>query len=63
LVLQNFKVYAGLNVTRKAKFVSFVGHDNGASTTFRLRVKTEADAVDLKNAIDKDVAAVEAKAK
>lgn len=41
--------------------VSFVGHENGEKATYRLRLKTEADAKELKEALDREVALVKGK--
>lgn len=36
--------------------VSFMGHDDsGSAVPFRLRVKTEAFAIELKDALDREV--------
>jgi len=38
--------------------VSFVGHDDGAPASFRIRVKTPDQAQQLKDALDREVASV-----
>jgi len=45
--------------TKKA--VTFIGHDNGVAQTYSVRVATEAQAKELKEALDKEVAAIKAK--
>lgn len=43
---------------RNKQSLSFVGHENGANVTYRVRLKDEADATALKDAIDKEVASL-----
>jgi nucleoporin NUP2 len=38
--------------------ISFVGHDDGVPVSFRIRVKTAEQAQELKDAFDREVAAV-----
>jgi nucleoporin NUP2 len=38
--------------------ISFVGHDDGAPASFRIRVKTPESAQELKDALDREVAFV-----
>ena len=47
-----------MHVTQTKSVVSFVGHDQGEKATYRLKLKTESDAADLKAAIDKELAEV-----
>lgn len=47
-----------LTTTLMKTMVSFVGHDEGAPASFRIRVKTPEQAQELKNALDREVAAV-----
>ncbi|KAI5123682.1 hypothetical protein M0805_001710 [Coniferiporia weirii] len=56
-IMMNFNLYSGLKTTRAKQVLNFVGHDNGASVTYRVRVKDEAGAIALKEAIDKEVPA------
>lgn len=42
--------------------VMFVGYDEGKPTTYRIKVKTEMNAVDLKKALDREIEFVKAKA-
>ena len=56
--LQNFFIYAGLNPTSTGNVVSFVGHEDGVPTTFKLRLKTDEDASKLKAALDREIALV-----
>jgi nucleoporin NUP2 len=58
---QNFIIYPGLSPTSTSHFVSFVGHEDGSSTAFKLRLKTEADAGELKAAMDREIALVQVK--
>ena len=61
-ISQNFTIYSGLNPTISNKVVTFVGHDEtGLSTTYRVRVPTEQNAIVLKNALDGEITAVKAK--
>jgi nucleoporin NUP2 len=55
---QNFKIYPGLAPNLQSKQVSFVGHDDGVSQPYRLRLKTEEQATELKAALDREIAAV-----
>jgi len=57
----NFIIYPGLNPASTSNHVSFVGHEGGVSTTFKLRLKTEEDARELKAAMDREIALVQAK--
>lgn len=52
---QNFKLFSGFKVNRTKQFLNFVGHDNGANMTYRVKLKTEADAIELQEAIGKEV--------
>lgn len=67
-LLQNFNIYAGMNPVISKNVVSFVGHDHsdvavtrGSATPFKLRVKTELLANDLKDALDKAIEALPSK--
>lgn len=41
--------------------VSFMGHENGTNLPYKIRVKTEEQAVELKKTLDDEVEAVKAK--
>lgn len=57
-IIINFRLFASLTPTLMKTMVSFVGHDEGVPASFRIRVKTPEQAQELKNAVDRDVAAV-----
>ncbi|KAJ2916741.1 hypothetical protein MD484_g3658, partial [Candolleomyces efflorescens] len=57
----NFKLYSGLKPSQTKKAVTFVGHDNGVAQTYSIRVGTEEQAKELKEAIDREIAAIKAK--
>jgi len=54
----NFKIYPGLSPSLSTKFVSFMGHEESVATSYKLRVKDEEQAKELKEALDREVAAV-----
>jgi len=55
----NFNIYSGLNPSLGPKTVTFVGHDeNGISVTYRLRTPTEQHAMELKDAMSREIAFV-----
>ncbi|CAA7261740.1 unnamed protein product [Cyclocybe aegerita] len=56
----NFKIYVGMNPSVNKKAVSFVGHDNGVAQSYTLRVATEAQAKELKEAVEKEIEAIKA---
>ncbi|EKM54227.1 uncharacterized protein PHACADRAFT_196658 [Phanerochaete carnosa HHB-10118-sp] len=58
----NFNVYKGMNPTVAKNVVSFIGHDDEKSVPFKLRVKTNEQADDLKKALDREIEFVKAKA-
>ncbi|KAF9241584.1 hypothetical protein BU15DRAFT_87167 [Melanogaster broomeanus] len=58
-ILINFRLYDSLRSTLAKTSVSFVGYDNSTPTSFRVRVKTEEQASELKQALDREVAAVQ----
>jgi nucleoporin NUP2 len=43
------------------KIVAFVGHENGAHMGFRLRLRSDDDAVELKKALEREIDFVKAK--
>ncbi|OCH91445.1 hypothetical protein OBBRIDRAFT_886965 [Obba rivulosa] len=57
----NFIIYAGMTPTVQKNVVSFIGHDEGASTAFRIRTKTDEQANALKKALDREIEFVQAK--
>ncbi|KAG2055224.1 hypothetical protein BDR06DRAFT_954413 [Suillus hirtellus] len=57
-IVINFRLFVSLTPTLTKTMVSFVGHDEGAPASFRIRVKTPEQAQELKNALDREVAAV-----
>jgi len=59
-VPQNFNIYAELNPTQTNKFVSFIGHEDGSTIMFKLRLKSEGDALELKKAMDREISSVKA---
>ncbi|KAG2037408.1 hypothetical protein BDR03DRAFT_1091809 [Suillus americanus] len=57
-IIINFRLFVSLTPTLMKAMISFVGHDEGAPASFRIRVKTPEQAQELKNALDREVAAV-----
>ncbi|KAG1809298.1 uncharacterized protein BJ212DRAFT_1484421 [Suillus subaureus] len=57
-IIINFRLFVSLTPTLMKTMISFVGHDEGAPASFRIRVKTPEQAQELKNALDREVAAV-----
>lgn len=52
-LFQNFRLYSGMNPTVAKQVVSFMGHDDkGKGLPFRLRVKTEPAAQELKDVLE-----------
>lgn len=60
-IIMNFKIYSGLKPTQTKAALSFVGHDNGVSQTYSVRVATEGEAKQLKDMFDREIAFVKAK--
>jgi nucleoporin NUP2 len=58
---QNFNLYAGLAPSQAKKTLTFVGHDDGISQTYSVRLQSEEQAVKLKEALETQVALVNAK--
>ncbi|KAF9227356.1 hypothetical protein BS17DRAFT_461361 [Gyrodon lividus] len=58
-ILINFRVYATFKPTLAKTLISFVGYENNILTSFRIRVKTEEQASELKQALDREIAAVQ----
>ncbi|KAH9859097.1 hypothetical protein C2E23DRAFT_880472 [Lenzites betulinus] len=57
----NFSLYSGLSASVSDKTVSFIGHDEGRSTPYRIRCKTAVQANDLKAALDREIEFVKEK--
>lgn len=57
-IIINFRLFETLSPTLTKLNVSFVGHDDGVPASFRIRVKTAEQAQELKDALDREVAAV-----
>ncbi|KAG8213931.1 hypothetical protein J3R82DRAFT_10677 [Butyriboletus roseoflavus] len=58
-ILINFRIYGSLKPSLAKAFVSFIGYENSTPTSFRVRVKTEEQAEDLKRAMEREVAALQ----
>ncbi|KAF8650383.1 hypothetical protein AX16_005192 [Volvariella volvacea WC 439] len=56
----NFNIYEGFKASVTKKAVTFTGHDAGVSRTYSVRAATEAQAQELKDAINREAAAVTA---
>ncbi|KIK27700.1 hypothetical protein PISMIDRAFT_674604 [Pisolithus microcarpus 441] len=59
-ILINFRLFSGLKPSLAKTSISFVGHENGAPASYRIRVKTEEQAVSLKHAMDREIAVIQA---
>jgi len=60
-IIINFRIYVGLQPTVSERTISFIGHgEDGTSIPFKLRVGKEESAVELKDALDREVSLVEA---
>ncbi|KAI0661280.1 hypothetical protein C8Q70DRAFT_932300 [Cubamyces menziesii] len=57
----NFILYSGMNASVSDKVVSFIGHEDGQSTPYRIRTKTAEQANALKAALDREIEFVRAK--
>lgn len=62
-ILINFKIYSGLKPSLAKKALTFVGHDNGVSQTYCVRLPGEEQAEQLKDVLDQEVESVTAKDK
>ncbi|KAF5370587.1 hypothetical protein D9758_001823 [Tetrapyrgos nigripes] len=60
-VIINFNLYGGLNPSQTKKTVMFVGHEGETSQTYNVRMKTEEQAAELKNALEREITFVKAK--
>lgn len=56
---QNFRLYAGLKLSLAKTALTFVGHDNGTPASYRIRVKTEEQASELKTTMDSEITAIQ----
>ena len=61
VVLQNFLIHSGMNAAVADKTVSFMGHEEGVSTPYRIRMKTNEQAKELKAALDREIEFVKSK--
>jgi len=61
LDFQNFKIYASLKPSIAKKALTFIGHDAGVSQTYCVRFADEAQAIDLKVALEREIEFVKAK--
>jgi len=59
-IMMNFKIFPTLTPKVQDKVVSFVGFEGKDMATYRVRVKTRADAEALKEAIDEEVKSISA---
>jgi len=58
----NFNIYAGMKPTANKQTVSFMGHDEqGNAAPFRLRIKSEPAAQELKDVLDREIDFVKGK--
>ncbi|KAF8813852.1 hypothetical protein BYT27DRAFT_7180621 [Phlegmacium glaucopus] len=62
-ILINFKIYSGLKPSLAKKALTFVGHDNGVSQTYCVRLPGEEQAQQLKDALDQEIESVTTKDK
>jgi len=63
-IVINFRIYPGLQPKRQGKIVSFTGHitspgEDTQSAQYRLRVGTELNAIELTEAIEREVRLVQ----
>ena len=61
VLAQNFNVHGGMNPSISKNVVSFMGHEDGASIPFKIRVKTADQAEQLKRYLDQEVEKARAK--
>lgn len=50
-----------MNAKAEKTIVSFIGHENGAQATYRIRTKTEEQANDLKSALNREIEFIRSK--
>ncbi|KAI0696692.1 hypothetical protein BC835DRAFT_1305493 [Cytidiella melzeri] len=60
-ILINFNIHAGMNPSAAKNVVSFMGHENGVSLPYKIRVKTNEQADELRRTLDEEVAKVKTK--
>ncbi|PCH43412.1 PH domain-like protein [Wolfiporia cocos MD-104 SS10] len=60
-IILNFSMYPGMKPTLAGKVVSFVGFDNGTSTSYKVRTKTDDQAKELQGALEREIEFVRAK--
>ena len=58
---KNFKIYSGLKPSLAKKALTFVGHDNGVSQTYCVRLPGEEQAQQLKEVLDQEIESVAVK--
>ena len=58
---KNFKIYSGLKPSLVKKALTFVGHDDGVSQTYCVRLPGEEQAQQLKEAFDQEIESVAVK--
>ena len=58
---KNFKIYSGLKPSLGKKALTFVGHDNGVSQTYCVRLPGDEQAQQLKEALDQEIESVAVK--
>ena len=54
-------MHGGMNPSVQDKVVSFMGHNDGVSTPYRIRCKTADQAKELKDALDREIEFVKGK--
>ncbi|KAF9529239.1 hypothetical protein CPB83DRAFT_852916 [Crepidotus variabilis] len=57
----NFKIYSGLKPSVAKKALTFIGHADGVSQTYCVRLPNETQANELKAALDREIEFVKAK--
>ncbi|TDL26197.1 hypothetical protein BD410DRAFT_895609 [Rickenella mellea] len=60
-IIINFKLYSGLKPARSKNAVSFVGHEDGKTAMYRIRMKEEAQASAFMEVLDRELSQVRAK--
>jgi len=61
VVDQNFKIYDGLKPSISKKALTFVGHSDGVSQTYCVRLPSEDQASELKAALEREIELIKAK--
>jgi nucleoporin NUP2 len=62
LFCQNFNLYSGLKPSQTKKAITFVGHGDGVSQTYSVRLQSEEQAAKLKEALEKEIVLVKSSA-